>query len=112
MFSSRLSWEATPNPLLAVLAQKRAAGIEIVDLTESNPTRAGFDYDEKAIVAALADPAGVVYEPSPRGLPAARAAVAGYYAGRGRTVDPGSIFLTASTSEAYSFLFKLLADPG
>jgi alanine-synthesizing transaminase len=112
VFSSRLSWDSTPNPLYAALARKRTQGVAILDLTESNPTRAGFSYDEAALLAALADPAGLVYDPSPRGLPAARAAVASYYAERGRAVDPDSIFLTASTSEAYAFLFKLVADPG
>jgi aspartate/methionine/tyrosine aminotransferase len=112
VFSSRLPWEAPPNPLYDLLAQKRAQGVEILDLTESNPTRAGFAYDAPALLAGLADPAGLVYEPSPRGLPAARAAVAAYYGERGRVVDRDSIFLTASTSEAYSFLFRVLADPG
>ena len=112
MFSSRLLWDSPPNPLLKLLAAKRAAEVEILDLTESNPTRAGFDCSGLDLPTALAQPGSAVYQPSPRGLPAARAAVADYYRDNGRAVDPDSIFLTASTSEAYSFLFKLLCDPG
>ena len=110
MFSSRLNWDAPPNPLLQSLAAKRAAGVEILDLTESNPTRAGFDYSQLDLPTVLAHPDATRYQPSPRGLLAAREAIAGYY--RGQRVHPDSIFLTASTSEAYSFLFKLLCDPG
>lgn len=112
MFSSRLNWDAPPNPLLQSLAAKRAAGVEILDLTESNPTRAGFTYDGREILNALAHSQSLLYEPSPRGLPTARQAVADYYHDRGRVIDPDSIFLTASTSEAYGHLFKLLANPG
>ena len=110
MFSSRLNWDAPPNPLLQSLAAKRAAGAEILDLTESNPTRAGFDYSQLDLPTVLAHPDATRYQPSPRGLLAAREAIAGYY--RGQRVHPDSIFLTASTSEAYSFLFKLLCNPG
>jgi hypothetical protein len=91
------------------LDEKRAAGLPILDLTESNPTAAGFTYPSDAILSALADPRSLRYEPAAPGMPAARAAVSEYYAGR---VSPDRILLTASTSEAYSFVFKLLADPG
>src|SRR5262249_41785544 len=76
----------------------------------SNPTNAGLVYDAAALCAALSDPALVHYEPSPFGLPAARRAIAEYYGTLG--VDPEHVILTASSSEAYGFLFKLLADPG
>jgi len=109
MFSSRLNWSAAANPLAKLLAQKRVSGAAILDLTESNPTAAGFSYSEDRILAALADPRSLCYEPAPAGIPAARMAVSSYYGGR---VDPGRILLTASTSEAYALLFKLLADPG
>jgi alanine-synthesizing transaminase len=91
------------------LDEKRAAGGPILDLTESNPTAAGFDYPSEAIRSAIADPRSLRYEPAAAGMPAARAAVSEYYSGR---VSPDRILLTASTSEAYSFVFKLLADPG
>jgi len=91
------------------LDEKRSAGAAILDLTESNPTAAGFAYPSDGILAALADPRALTYQPAPAGLPSARAAVSEYYSGR---VDPGRILLTASTSEAYAFVFKLLADPG
>jgi hypothetical protein len=91
------------------LDEKRAAGTPILDLTESNPTAAGFAYPSDAILSALADPRSLRYEPGAAGLPAARDAVSAYYAG---SVSPERILLTASTSEAYAFVFKLLADPG
>lgn len=112
MFSSRFPWHTAPNALSRLLADKQAAGATVIDLTESNPTRADFSYRWDEIAAALADPRAARYEPSPAGLCAARRTVATYYAARGAAVDPADIFLTASTSEAYSYLFKLLCDPG
>ena len=112
MFSSRLNWDSPVNPLAALLAEKRRSGASVLDLTESNPTHAGFDYPGDEILSALADARSLLYDPAPRGLHSARAAVAEYYAQRGVMVDPSRILLTASTSEAYAYLFKLLADPG
>ena len=109
MFSSRLDWTVPANPLSKLLAEKCASSAAILDLTESNPTAAGIEYTAGAILAALADPRSLRYEPSPAGILAAREAVSAYY---GKSVEPGRILLTASTSEAYAFLFKLLADPG
>jgi alanine-synthesizing transaminase len=95
------------------LDEKRAAGAPILDLTESNPTAAGFAYPSDAILSALADPRLLHYEPAAAGMPAARAAVSEYYSGAmGSDVRPDRILLTASTSEAYAFIFKLLADSG
>src|SRR5262245_35515817 len=89
---------------------KRESGAAVLDLTESNPTRAGIQYPEREILDALAEPPGLLYEPTPAGLAAARESIAGdYYAG---VVDPSRILLTASTSEAYAFLIKLLTQPG
>jgi aspartate/methionine/tyrosine aminotransferase len=84
----------------------------VLDLTESNPTRAGLDYPRTEILTALADASALRYDPSPRGLDSARAAVAAYYHDRGTPISAGNVLLTASTSEAYAFLFKLLANPG
>jgi hypothetical protein len=81
-------------------------------LTESNPTHAGLAYPGQEILTALGDPRSLLYEPSPAGAAEARNSVAAYYAARGAPVPPGAIVLTASTSEAYAHLFKLLADPG
>ncbi len=111
-FSSRLPWPLDPSPLARALEKRRASGAPVLDLTETNPTRTGLDIDAAEILPALADPASLVYEPDPRGMAAARRAVAAYYAGHGSAVDPDSIFLTAGTSESYALLFKLLADPG
>jgi hypothetical protein len=112
MFSRRFKWDLQPNQFARLLEQKRQAGALLFDLTESNPTRAGLNYPETEILSALAQPAALRYEPAPRGLLVARAAVAGYYAERGYAVNPEHIHLTASTSEAYSFLFKLLCNQG
>src|SRR5690349_12591467 len=112
VFSSRLQWDSQPNPLSTLLAEKRRGGAAILDLTESNPTRAGLAYPGSELLAALTDLRALQYDPDPRGLLAAREAVAEYYAQRGVDVPVSRILLTASTSEAYSYLFKLLADPG
>jgi hypothetical protein len=112
MFSSRLNWDLSPNPLSKLLDEKRRSGAEILDLTESNPTRAGIVYPAAEILGALADERAMRYDPTPRGLDSARDAVVRYYEQRGRRVQRSQILLTASTSEAYSYLFKLLADPG
>ena len=111
MFSSRFHWDPAPNRLTRLLQEKRYAGAAILDLTESNPTHAGLSYPRE-IVEALADPRALRYEPQPAGLLAAREAVCRYYAEAGCTVEPDRVLLTASTSEAYAYLFKLLADPG
>ena len=111
MFSSRFHWDLTQNRLTQLLAEKRAAGAPVLDLTESNPTRAGLDYPRE-IVRALDDPQALRYDPVPAGSLEARNAVAAYYRARGHEVDAGRILLTASTSEAYGYLFKLLTDPG
>ena len=106
-YSGRLQWTTPVNTLALALEQRRAAGEPILDLTQSNPTAAGIDYPP--LGSALADQRILQYEPSARGLTSAREAVSEYYGGR---VHPDRILLTASTSEAYSFLFKLLCDPG
>jgi alanine-synthesizing transaminase len=95
-----------------LLAEKRRVRAKVLDLTESNPTRAGFHYPEREVLEALADPAALRYDPAPRGLLSAREAVSRYYAERGIELPASHIVLTASTSEAYAYLFKLLANPG
>jgi alanine-synthesizing transaminase len=112
MFSSRIAWHAPMNRLSRLLVERRARGAALLDLTESNPTRVGLDHPWREIAAALGDPGVASYEPEPRGSPAARRAVSERCARRGIPVPPERIVLTASSSEAYSFLFKLLADPG
>src|SRR5580700_4454008 len=111
MFSSRFHWDPSPNRLTRLLAAKRCAGATVLDLTESNPTHAGLAYPAE-IVQALADPRALRYDPQPAGALAAREAVCRYYAETSYAVEPEQVLLTASTSEAYAYLFKLLADPG
>jgi aspartate/methionine/tyrosine aminotransferase len=110
MFSSRVPSDLSPNRLAAAVARVTAGGGRLLDLTLSNPTRAGFDYPAD-LLGSFSDPACLVYDPAPLGSSAARAAVSRDYARRGLAVDPDRIALTASTSEAYSILFKLLCDP-
>jgi aspartate/methionine/tyrosine aminotransferase len=111
MFSSRFHWDFRPNRIARAVEERRRAGARILDLTESNPTRAGIEYPAD-ILRAFEDPRLLVYDPAPAGSLEAREAVAGYYAARGQPVGPERILLTASTSEAYAYLFKLLTDPG
>lgn len=111
MFSSRFPRDFQPNRLTQSLAELRRAGAQVLDLTVSNPTQAGLRYPPE-ILRAFHDPRLLRYDPSPAGLLETRTLVAGYYRARGVEVDPGRILLTASTSEAYAYLFKLLADPG
>ena len=94
------------------MREARASGGRLYDLTVSNPTRCGFAYDAEALLKPLADARALVYDPDPRGMVSAREAVAGYYAGHGAEVPVDDLVLATSTSESYSFLFRLLCDPG
>jgi alanine-synthesizing transaminase len=111
MFSSRVRHVEGRNRIARALDARRAAGLPIIDLTLSNPTRAGVSYPP-GLLQPLAQERALCYEPQPFGLPSARQAVADDFARRGVRVSPERIVLTASTSEAYSLLFKLLCDPG
>ncbi len=110
-FARRTGWNLEPNRL-SVLLQKLKAEGPVLDLTESNPTVCGLQYQGDAILAALAHPAALLYEAAPRGLVGAREAVVAYYRERGSQVDRETIFICVSTSEAYSFALRLLCDPG
>jgi alanine-synthesizing transaminase len=112
MFARRTEWNLKPNRFSAALDQAKRSGKKLLDLTASNPTEVGLEYDQAGILRALSRPESLRYEPEPRGLLSAREAVAGYYAERRAKVSPEQIILTTSTSEAYSFLFRLLCDPG
>ncbi|HET9481966.1 MAG TPA: pyridoxal phosphate-dependent aminotransferase [Candidatus Polarisedimenticolia bacterium] len=112
MFSVRTAWTLEMNRLSSLLAEHRRTGRPLLDLTESNPTSCSLAYPAAEILESLADPAALAYEPDPCGIRSAREAVAGDYVGRGAAVGASDLVLTASTSEAYSFLFRVLADPG
>jgi len=112
MFADRTSWNLATNRLAEALARHRARSKPLFDLTASNPTECGFVYDNDAILRALSNPAATVYQPEPRGLATARRAIAEYYAARGCDLPVEDILLTTSTSEAYSFVFRLLCNPG
>ncbi len=111
LFSSRVPADLTANRLARAVREAHAAGRRLIDLTLSNPTRAGFDYPSDLLVP-LGQARGLTYEPEPFGLMETRRAVAADYLRRGARVPPERIVLTASTSDAYSLLFKLLADAG
>src|SRR3989442_364332 len=100
------------NRLSEALARHRAIRRPLLDLTASNPTECGFDYDRPAIMRALSDADALDYKPDPKGLETARQAVAAYYAARSNEVSIENILLTTSTSEAYSFVFRMLCNPG
>jgi alanine-synthesizing transaminase len=114
MFAKRTNWKLTESAYAEAVRRYRASGRALIDLTISNPTKCGFEYDEAAILGALRSPAALHYEPEPKGLPSARAAVVEYYREKnpGFALDPERLILTTGTSEAYSFLFRLLCEPG
>ncbi len=112
MFSRRAGWDLRANALAGRLEAARASGRPLLDLSESNPTRCGLAWDAAELGALLADPRAATYDPTPRGLPEAREAVAAYLEARGAPVPAERVLLTASTSEAYALLLKLLCDPG
>jgi alanine-synthesizing transaminase len=113
MFSDRTNWKLTRNRLTEALDQARSSGARVLDLTISNPTRAGLHYSEPQILQSLSSPRSLDYDPQPKGLPSARAAVADYYRlEHSIQLDPEHLILTTSTSEGYSFVFRLLCNPG
>jgi alanine-synthesizing transaminase len=110
-FSLRTNWNTEESELARAHRMRLQAGLPIADLTASNPTRCGFSYKPE-LLAALTNLKALDYDPQPRGSLAARQAVCDYYSALGAPVDLSQIVLTTSTSEAYSFLFRLLCDPG
>ena len=113
MFARRTNWNLTSNRFSGAQEKARATGRQILDLSASNPTAVGLAYDDDAILAALQNKNSLRYEPIAQGLLSARQAVAAHYRERdGLEVNPARIVLTTSTSEAYSFIFRLLCDPG
>ena len=113
MFSHRTDWKLTPNRFTEAQQELRAAGMEVLNLTVSNPTRAGLAYDAEAILGSLVRPEVLDYDPQPKGLRSAREAVASYYREQHEEfdVDAESVILTTSTSEGYSYVFRLLCNP-
>lgn len=112
MFSDRTHWNTHPTKLAALLHEQQQRGEEIIDLTESNPTRCGFQYNAQGMLDALATRRSLLYEPNPKGLLLARTAIVDRYSQQAVTVSAEHLFLTASTSEGYSFLFRLLCNAG
>jgi alanine-synthesizing transaminase len=113
MFSERTNWKLTRNRLTEALEDVLSSGASVLDLTISNPTRAGLVYDEPGILQSLGSPRAMDYDPQPQGLPGARAAVVDYHrTAHGIRLDAEQVILTTSTSEGYSFVFRLLCNPG
>lgn len=111
-FSERTGWDTGENALARAVREVRGSGGALVDLTVANPTVCGFKYDVESILGALRNPAAMAYAPEARGILTAREAIAEYYREHQALVDPDAVLLTTSTSEAYSFLFRLLCDSG
>ncbi|MCX6144600.1 MAG: pyridoxal phosphate-dependent aminotransferase [Ignavibacteriales bacterium] len=112
MFSTRTDWDLRPSPLFTLLQQKRASGEELLDLTESNPTKCGFIHHSSKLVGPESLQRSMLYEPDPKGLLSARQAISDWYKRQNISVTPDRIILASSTSEAYSFLFRLLCNVG
>jgi aspartate/methionine/tyrosine aminotransferase len=112
MFADRTNWNLAPNRLSQALERHRASGKPLLDLTTSNPTQCGFEYDAEGILEALGNRDALRYEPDPKGLEIARRAVAEYYSTHGVRVATADLILTTSTSEAYSYIARLLCNPG
>ena len=111
-FARRTSWNLATNRYSEALEAHRRAGRELLDLTASNPTNIGLNYRAESLLQSLTDRRALQYDPQAKGLREAREAVAAYYAERATRVSPDDLILTTSTSEAYSFVFRLLCDPG
>ncbi len=113
MFSKRTDWKLTPNRFTEVQRELRAAGRDVLDLTVSNPTRVGLRYDSEFILNSLSNPEAMDYDPQSKGLASAREAVAVYYREQHHElqIDPEALILTTSTSEGYSYGFRLLCNP-
>src|SRR5689334_8382600 len=117
MFARRTGWRLTENRYTATLSKARANGNKLIDLTVSNPTQCNFHFESATILSSLSQADSLNYDPDPQGLLSAREAVRDYYSwsrvGRNAPlVSPLQVFLTTSTSEGYSYLFRLLCDPG
>lgn len=112
MLSRRTAWGSPTNRLTIAREEAVARGQELIDLTESNPTRAGIPYPTAELGELLRESAAAPYDPDPLGMMSAREALAEHLSSEGDPVHPDDLVLTSSTSEAYSYLFKILADPG
>ena len=116
MFARRTEWKLKPNRYSSALQAAQSAGSKLIDLTVSNPTRCGFYFDASATLGSLSSPQSLDYDPQPQGLLSARHVIAEYYNQKSRLarkrISPDQVWLTTSTSEAYSYLFRLLCDPG
>ena len=118
MFASRTNWHLEPNRFAAAINEHRRRGRPLLDLTNSNPTTCGFQYPEERLFAALNNKRALLYEAESQGLRSAREAIANYYRGRAgffgakSSVDPAQIVITSGTSEAYSYIFRLLCEAG
>jgi aspartate/methionine/tyrosine aminotransferase len=112
MFSRRTSWDLSKNRYTQALEAHREANRDLLDLTASNPTTVGLSYARGKLLRALASPDCLTYRPVAKGLLSAREGIAEYYCEKGSPVNPDALILTTSTSEAYSFVFRLLCDPG
>src|SRR6185369_13712091 len=111
MFSRRTRWNLETNAFSLAIQEHQRSGRELLDLSASNATAVGLQFDRVTILKALSNDEALRYDPQPRGLPVARAAVSKYYRELGVELPPDRLVLTTSTSEAYSYVLRLLCDP-
>jgi len=111
-FARRTGWNLIPNAYSEALAAHRRAGRKLLDLTVSNPTIVGLHYSYAELLSSLVHREALTYEPQPKGLLIAREPIAHYYAEKGSDLTPEDLILTTSTSEGYSYVFRLLCNPG
>jgi alanine-synthesizing transaminase len=112
MFTERTNWNSKSNRVAQKAAALRSSGRKLLDLTQSNPTRCGFRYLDSHMLDPLMRADALVHHPSPKGLTEPREAIAAYYRSQGFEVDPFHICIVAGTSDAYSYLFRMLLEPG
>lgn len=110
-FSQRTNWNLGENDLTSLLKELESEGVSVIDLTESNPTQSNLSYPTKEILSSFVKPENLIYQPDPKGMLKAREAISRYYTTRALTVLPEQIFLTSSTSEGYSHIFRLMCNP-
>src|SRR5258707_953903 len=112
MFASRTDWNLKTNRLAEALERHKSSGRRLLDLSASNPTECGFTYDAPAIMRVVGSRISLEYHPDPKGMKSEGVSVIDYCADHGDRVAIVDLILTASTSEAYSFIFRLLCNPG
>lgn len=112
MFSCRTNWNFQNNRITKLIQEYQRNNISIIDLSESNPTKVGFNYPEKFVLKDFCSGKNLIYNPHPKGLINAREAICKFYHKKNINIHPESIIITAGSSDAYNYIFRLIAEPG